>query len=155
MKKIARLLVLVLATGSIFGVTAQQASAAVCATGALVYVSPAQNVYLVKRETDPVNGNMITVRVNVPDTGGPYDITVKVGGNGLAPTSTPWWDVVDSFGYIHRVAGNQVGGNCVSAEKAHTFSGVAGNTFRAMANYDAGNSGARIRSQNHFALVLY
>lgn len=155
MKKIARLLVMVLATGSIFGVTAQQASAAACPTGALVYVSPAPNLYIVKRETDPINGNMPTIRVNVPDDGGPYAITVKVGGNGLSDTSTPFWDVVDTNGYIHRVTGSSAGANCVSGEKSHTFSGVAGDTFRAKANYDAGNSGARIRNQNHFVLVLY
>ena len=155
MKKIARLLVLALAAGSIFGVTTQQASAAACPTGAFVYVSPAPNLFVVKRETDPVNGSMPTIRVNVPDTGGPYNVAVKVGGNGLANTSTPFWDVVDARGYIHRVTGNSAGTNCVSVEKSHTFSGVAGDTFRATANYDAGNSGARIRNQNHFVLVLY
>lgn len=157
MKKIARLLVMALAAGSIFTVTAQPASAApaACPTAAQVYMSPSPGLYVVKRETDPINGTMPTVRVNVPDTGGPYGFTVRVGGTGLADTSTPWWDVVDTNGYIHRVTGNAAGTNCVSAEKPHTFIGVAGDTFRAKTNYDAGNSGVKIRNQNHFVLVFY
>jgi hypothetical protein len=157
MKKIARLLVMALAAGSIFTVTAQPASAApaACPTVGQVYVSPAPNLYVVRRETDPINGTMTTIRVNVPDTGGPYAFTVKVGGTGLAENSTPWWDVVDTDGYIHRVTGNAANTNCVSVEKTHAFSGVAGDTFRAKTNYDAGNSGAKIRNQNHFVLVFY
>ena len=154
MKKIARLLTIALTAGSMFAITTQQAQAATCPTPAQVFVSPAPNLYIVKRETDPTNGAAPTVRINVPDTGGPYAITVKIGGTGLAAGSAPFWDVVDSNGYIHRITGNPTNANCVSTEKPHTFNGVAGNTFRAKANYDTGNTQRKIRDQNHFTLEL-
>ena len=87
MKKIARLLTIALTAGSVFAITTQQAQAATCATSAQVFVSPVPNLYIVKRETDPTNGAAPRVRINVPDTGGPYAITVKIGGTGLAAGS--------------------------------------------------------------------
>lgn len=153
MKKIARLMVLVMTMGSIFGFAAQPASAAaVCATEGLVFASAGQNQVIVKRETDPVNANPPTIVVDVPNNGGTY--TFFSGGNGLKPNTNPWWDVYDSNGYIHRVDGTPTGTTCVSAQKTHTLTGKPGNYFLAKANYDGGNSGKQVRNQNHFWVLF-
>lgn len=74
-----------------------------------------------------------------------------MGGNGLKPGSRPTWDVYSrNDQYVGTLSGHQVGGNCVASEIEYSLWGSPGDIYKVKANYDAGNSGAVIRSQNFF-----
>jgi hypothetical protein len=157
MVKIARrgLLVSALAL-SMLGVTSVATSnpalAATCATAASVSTGRGDFRF----ETQPLNSPYFqyqaVFRIVDPD---PLKANFKLGGNGLKPGSRPTWDVYSSSDQlIGTLSGHLTGSNCVAPEITYPLLGRHGDVYKIKANYDAGNSGAQIRSQNFFVVTF-
>lgn len=152
----ARRLALVLAVGAsgvASAAVAQPAQAATCVTAGSVSVGASAGGDINRRfETEPLNSPYFArpgvFRIVDPE---PLKYSVRLGGNGLKPGSRPTWDVyTGNDQFIGTLSGHQVGGNCVADEVTYSLLGYVGDVYKVKANYDAGNSGATIRSQNFF-----
>jgi hypothetical protein len=151
--RLARLLIPILFLAGMSIATAQPAAAATCATKGHVYETA--NGFSVKYEDDPTFG-FTDILANVPDDGRVYGHSIRLGGNGLKPSSTPFWQSFrpGSFTPIDTFNGSKTSNNCVSNEKRTQIFGISGDTFIVKANYGAGNSGAPISNQEHFRVIF-
>lgn len=144
-------------SGIVTVATAQPALAACVTRTAHVYATQMNGVsnFAVRFETDPLNGPVVNF-TNVPFRSDAL-LVLRVGGNGLAPSSFPTWSVVRSDGTpgSTATAGSQTGSNCVSNEKTIQAVGMQkGFTFFIRASYNGGTSGQRIENQVIFSVTF-
>ncbi|GIH10805.1 hypothetical protein Rhe02_88720 [Rhizocola hellebori] len=131
-------------------VAAAPASAATCATNGHVYYNP-YPLYI-KYEFDPVDGTPYEFFKGPFPSGSTFH--VRLGGNGLKPGTALIWRLYDKDGVNFRNFGIFVRSNCVAQEQTFEISAEPGTIVTFKANYDAGNTGAQIRDQNHFRIVF-
>lgn len=153
-RRLASLLIPMLFLAGVSIATAQPAAAAACATKGHVYET-ANGSIRVKYEDDPTFG-FTDIVADVPNDGLVYGKALRLGGNGLSPNSTPFWQSFrpGSFTPISTYNGSKTSSNCVSNEKGAQILGISGDTFIVKANYVAGNSGASISNQEHFRVIF-
>jgi len=131
---------------------AQPAFASQCVTNAHVYVINPSGYAgtFVKQETDPVGGSTFDFSVRA-DTA----ISFQLGGNGLTPYSTPFWQVFDQSGqYVQTLTGSTTGGNCVSNQRTFNTSAPLGSVRTYQVTYQTGNSQGAILGQAHFRFIF-
>jgi hypothetical protein len=131
---------------------AQPAFASQCATNAHVYVINPSGYAgtFVKQETDPIDGGTYDFSVRADTT-----ISFQLGGNGLTPYSTPFWQVFDQSGQnVRTLTGSTTSGNCVSNQKTFTTSASLGTVHTYKVTYQTGNSQGAIQGQAHFRFIF-
>jgi hypothetical protein len=142
-----------LAAGSLVAVAvaAPAPASEVCSTGGQVdAIDPSSSGVFTKFETDPIDGPTYDFSMPI-DT--PVGLAIR--GNGLNPTTAPYWDVFDQDGtFIRRVTGNLAGSDCVSNQKFFTDCGRPETVHVYRAVYQAGNSGATVNQQAHFRFIF-
>jgi hypothetical protein len=124
--------------------TATSALAATCKTSAHIYLNGG---LAFRTEFDPIDGQVPTINIR-------SDSSVRLGGNGLKPGTTPVWKLYARGTLVHQLTltGSTTSGNCVSNERDHRLSG--GNTWDVRATYTSGNSGNTITDQLHFRIQI-
>jgi hypothetical protein len=150
LKRFAAVAAVLVPLGVVSVVVAEPAQATVCRTNAHVYLT---SVYpsSFRFENQPVDGGTDDYQMFAG-----YGTSLRVGGNGLRPYTSAFWNVQSNVSGSFTFNSGVAGGNCVANETyvnlaRHT---VAGEVWTVRANYLTGNSGQFIQNQAHFRITF-